>query len=121
MQGLVAGAEQKAGRGRSVQEKRTCPECGQQVGPRFGTGKGGEGSQCPGLNPSGTRCHYVFGEGQKKQVQKRLVEQCSQKPHGPLSEVKAAYAKAYKKVSIPQGVCCCAVGVIDGEAVAMHP
>uniref|UniRef100_A0A061S1Y1 Uncharacterized protein n=1 Tax=Tetraselmis sp. GSL018 TaxID=582737 RepID=A0A061S1Y1_9CHLO len=83
---------------KTPQEKRTCPECGTQVGPRFGTGKDGEGSQCPGSLADGTRCSYTFTAGRRKLQHQELIAQCSSKQSGPLSLVKAGFEKAARKV-----------------------
>ena len=91
------GAEGSEGRGRPQQEKRTCPFCGTKVGPRFGTGKDGEGNQCPGSVDS-VRCTHVFAAGRKKLAHKQLVEKCSATAAGPLAEVKAAQTRAFRKV-----------------------
>eukprot|EP00951_Prasinocladus_malaysianus_P016604 scaffold129552_cov49-Prasinocladus_malaysianus.AAC.1 len=96
----VTDATDNGGGGRTHQEKRTCPECGHQVGPRFGTGKDGEGSQCPGIRPElgGIRCTYVFTAGRRKMQHRELVAKCSAKQQAPFAEVKAAFQRTSRKV-----------------------
>lgn len=83
------------------QEKRRCPECAAQVGPRFGTGKKGDGSQCPGLSASGERCTYVFSGSRRKQIYQELFERCTSKAETNLADAKGAFERATRKVRSP--------------------
>jgi len=84
--------------GKTAQEKRRCPECGTQVGPRYGTGKDGEGTKCPGTKPDGFKCQYIFSAGKRKQQHLELMQQCVSVKESKLTDVKGAFQRASRKV-----------------------
>jgi hypothetical protein len=80
------------------QEKRRCPECGTQVGPRFGTGRSGDGSQCPGKLDGGAQCQFVFGAGRRKKQRMEIMNRCKTTHEGKLADVRGAFRRSARKV-----------------------